>query len=68
MFQYEGLLLFIILIIIRNDYYSLSYPSVTGNQEKVISLNNINHFAVQTSLSTLFGTDISTHETVYRHQ
>ena len=44
------------------------YPSVTGNQEKVISLNYINHFAVQISLSTLFGTDISTHGTVYRHQ
>ena len=45
-----------------------TYPLVTGNQEKVISVNYLNHFAVQTSLSTLFGTDISTHGTVYRHQ
>ena len=34
------------------------YPSVTGNQEIVISLNYINHFAVQISLSILFCTDI----------
>ena len=46
----------------------ITYPSVTGNQEKVISLNSINHFAVQISLSILFGTDVLTHGTVNRHQ
>ena len=46
----------------------ITYPSVTGNQEKVISLNSINHFAEQVSLSILFGTDLSTHGTVYRHR
>ena len=46
----------------------ITYPSVTDNQEKVISLNSINHFAVQISLSILFGTDILTHGTVNRHQ
>ena len=46
----------------------IRYPSVTGNHEKVISLNYVNHFAVQISLSILFGTDILTHGTVYRHQ
>ena len=46
----------------------IAYPSVTGNQEKVISLNSINHFAVQISLSVLLGTDILTHGTVNRHQ
>ena len=46
----------------------ITYHSVTGNQEKVVSLNSIYHFAVQISLSILFGTDILTHGTVYRHQ
>ena len=46
----------------------ITYPSVTGNQEKVTSLNSINHFVVQISLSILFGTDILTHGTVYYHQ
>ena len=46
----------------------ITYPSVTGNQEDVISLNYINYFAIQISFGILFGTDILTHGTVYRHQ
>ena len=45
----------------------ITYPSVTGNQEKVIRLNSVNHFALQISLSILFDTEILTHGTVYRH-
>ena len=49
--------------------HSNNYISFSNRQSRnFISLNYINHFAVQKSLSTLFGTDISTHGTVYCHQ
>ena len=52
---------------LQNDATLFILP-VHFNHFSYFIANYINHLAVQTSLSTLFGTDISTHGTVYRHQ